>query len=703
MIKITPEIEQEVSRFNTSEELLRSGGISIAALDRAAYGFDAEDIKTLMPNQLHIKWRDDYSSVLWEVQKSGLSKRAWAKKINLSEPIDVSYEKNKFYIEDGHHRYYAAKVLNKPLNVNLEINQNPITTLAPKLSYDEFHREVFNQVKGNVMNEAIKKDNFNSKVFYHGRTKTRPYNGNYIFLTDDIGYAVGYSDDLKIMEYSIPFPEDRIFSIRNPKHLRMLSKYLDAYTIQSIIRDSGQGNELDWAALSYISTDDYEDASELFKHMGFYGVRLRERPETNSIYIFDESKLVYIGTIDLNTDLEKRQKVIDYFKDFQNKYIQEIINEEIDNNLNNFYLQNNINPDELNYLGAGDFGKAYSTGDGRVLKITTSKSEFEIAKELVGKNDYGVLDGIVDVYVAEVIDGKMMIIMEELSEDYMIEDLYYQLEDLLSEQNLPIQYLNYLDTDNLEISNELQSFMLDIEDINSGYRYLGIEASDIKPDNMGRDKNGKIKAFDLDDKSRNRLNEIINEEIEDYHGEHEAPDRESGSPMHDPTGAFGDDIYKPEALRYFGNGNSFDVYSLNVIRSVKGRPNKMVTVYRSLPDINFELNKKRKYYYEMISYINKYGFPPMKDTGDARDIHRDLGYNKEATLDKLFEIIRGLNLQLEKPLRINAGDWVTPALEYAREHGRNNLHKFKIVQKTVPARTLFTDAGDLNEWGYDPT
>ena len=37
----------------------------------------------------------------------------WAKGVDLTEPIDVSFEKNSFYIEDGHHRYYAAKILNK--------------------------------------------------------------------------------------------------------------------------------------------------------------------------------------------------------------------------------------------------------------------------------------------------------------------------------------------------------------------------------------------------------------------------------------------------------------------------------------------------------------------------------------------------------------------------------------------------------------
>lgn len=146
IFKVTDEIIKEVNKFNNSEELLRSGGISIEALDRLAYGFSSNDIKTLLPNQLNIKWKDDLANVLYEIKQSGLNKKTWASKINLTEPIDVAYEKNKFYIEDGHHRFVAAKILNKPLNVNLEIKQNPILTLGGK-HYDDFHRCIFNQIK----------------------------------------------------------------------------------------------------------------------------------------------------------------------------------------------------------------------------------------------------------------------------------------------------------------------------------------------------------------------------------------------------------------------------------------------------------------------------------------------------------------------------------------------------------------------------
>jgi hypothetical protein len=146
-IEITDEIVNEVRQFNTSEELLRSGGISIEALDRAAFGFSSDDIKTLQPHQLHIKWKDDAENVKFEIKKSSSNAKEWATKINLQEPIDVSYEKEKFYVEDGHHRYFAAKILGKPLNVNLEIKMNPIIKLAPDLEYDDFHRCVFQQVK----------------------------------------------------------------------------------------------------------------------------------------------------------------------------------------------------------------------------------------------------------------------------------------------------------------------------------------------------------------------------------------------------------------------------------------------------------------------------------------------------------------------------------------------------------------------------
>jgi hypothetical protein len=156
--KFIGDLKKEVSKFKTAEDLLRSGGLSIELLDRLAHGFSEEDIKTLNPNQLKIKWKDDLENVKWEINKSKLTPKQWASKVNLSEPIDVSYwEDNKhkkgFYIEDGHHRYMAAKILNKPLNVNLVIKVNPIKTIASNMGYDDFHRYIFNLFKDIKLNK----------------------------------------------------------------------------------------------------------------------------------------------------------------------------------------------------------------------------------------------------------------------------------------------------------------------------------------------------------------------------------------------------------------------------------------------------------------------------------------------------------------------------------------------------------------------
>lgn len=147
---------KECKKYNTPEELLRNGGFSDFALDLAAFGFTEESVKVLSPKNLRIKWKDDLDNVYYEINHSKLSPLEWSKKINLSEPVDVSFDGNKFYLEDGHHRYFAAKTLKKKLNVKLEINANPIKPLSNK-GYDQFHIDFFNQCK-NTLTEQSRHD-----------------------------------------------------------------------------------------------------------------------------------------------------------------------------------------------------------------------------------------------------------------------------------------------------------------------------------------------------------------------------------------------------------------------------------------------------------------------------------------------------------------------------------------------------------------
>lgn len=132
----------------------------------------------------------------------------------------------------------------------------------------------------------------------------------------------------------------------------------------------------------------------------------------------------------------------------------------------------------------------------------------------------------------------------------------------------------------------------------------------------------------------------------DYIGQHSAPSLDVGASLDNPTVMFGgDDIYSPNAMRYFGTGmDNADRESLAAISRAKGKPGRSVTVYRAVP--------------------------------------------KDA------------------PNEIGAGDWVSTSKAYAKDHGEANLGgrgNYKIVKETVSAGELATDGNSLNEWGFWPS
>ncbi len=105
--------------------------------DKLAYGFN-EELDTITPGELKIKWHTDLENVKHEIEHKGLTEKEFSLTIDLTEPIDVSYEKNEygtgFFLEDGHHRYFAAKTLGKSLKMDLIIKDNP----TKKLGYSNY-------------------------------------------------------------------------------------------------------------------------------------------------------------------------------------------------------------------------------------------------------------------------------------------------------------------------------------------------------------------------------------------------------------------------------------------------------------------------------------------------------------------------------------------------------------------------------------
>ena len=71
---------------------------------------------------------------------------------------------------------------------------------------------------------------------------------------------------------------------------------------------------------------------------------------------------------------------------------------------------------------------------------------------------------------------------------------------------------------------------------------------------------------------------------DDYRIEHKPMNEDGGAArLHDLTAAMPDDIYGPNALRYYGSGDSREAGVLQKIHDVRGNPNAEVTVYRGVP------------------------------------------------------------------------------------------------------------------------
>jgi hypothetical protein len=130
----------------------------------------------------------------------------------------------------------------------------------------------------------------------------------------------------------------------------------------------------------------------------------------------------------------------------------------------------------------------------------------------------------------------------------------------------------------------------------------------------------------------------------DYSGEHKAPQRDSGAPLDNLKDVYPDDVYGPNAARYYGvaSGDATDKAAIRIIQATKGKPDAPVKVFRAIP--------------------------------------KDIQSNE-----------------------INPGDWITTMKSYAVTHGEGALGgDYKILEKTVPAGDLYTNGDSIFEFGYDP-
>lgn len=133
----------------------------------------------------------------------------------------------------------------------------------------------------------------------------------------------------------------------------------------------------------------------------------------------------------------------------------------------------------------------------------------------------------------------------------------------------------------------------------------------------------------------------------DYRGNYTAPyrtDDATTAPGYEMNRTFPDDVYSPNGYRYYGHGGdavNMDKETMAIMQKAKGNPDHPITIYRAVP----------------------------KEFADE-DIY--------------------------------TGDWVTPNINYAKEHGRRFDDGYHIIEKTVPAKHIWTDGNSIHEFGYDP-
>lgn len=171
---------------------------------------------------------------------------------------------------------------------------------------------------------------------------------------------------------------------------------------------------------------------------------------------------------------------------------------------------------------------------------------------------------------------------------------------------------------------------------------------------------------------------------EDYRGQHQAPDKDSGIAMHEIDPDYLNDLASIEQ----GSGEASEIISRTY-----GNPKARIKIYRAVPKSEDDMIGE---YEKQKAYIQKYGkVPPYVDTQKHRS-----DYYEEIS-DKLDEL--EANPPREEKIKINPGDWVTITKAYAVEHGRSHLNNsYNIITKTVAAKDLYTESNSIHEWGYAP-
>lgn len=97
--------------------------MEIDELDKIAFGYTSGQIIDIKTKDINL-YLPDIENAEYKFKIYGME---WVKSVDLSEPVSLSIKQDgKFYLEDGHHRYFCAKKLGKNLIAEIDIKGNPV-------------------------------------------------------------------------------------------------------------------------------------------------------------------------------------------------------------------------------------------------------------------------------------------------------------------------------------------------------------------------------------------------------------------------------------------------------------------------------------------------------------------------------------------------------------------------------------------------
>ena len=93
------------------------------------------------------------------------------------------------------------------------------------------------------------------------------------------------------------------------------------------------------------------------------------------------------------------------------------------------------------------------------------------------------------------------------------------------------------------------------------------------------------------------------------------------------------------------------------------------------------------------------GLPTSEESGKA--IQEAIDAIRSGKADVKIKVYRAVPASVKEG-KLRNGDWVTPSRKYAEMYGEHRLDgKYRIMEDEVPAKELWWDSNDVNEWGYD--